>query len=196
MTQAISSSRERSSADLLRHPLHSGHLTVGALKRAVYDGASRSLAAGMHVERTEFLAVAAAPAADAVTGKIVKVLPLLLDRQGRDATSPSLFDRDAYQAWLRQHTNEISAIRFDVLWKASNAKGAKLKLRAELRGVGERGMPRQTVLETEVTPGFFRSWTSLPLAGDDLKKFGSLVAWRVTLCDGDRVLGEQKSFLW
>ncbi|SBS75771.1 O-succinylbenzoate--CoA ligase [uncultured Mycobacterium sp.] len=36
MTQAVSSSsssRERSSAELLRHPIHSGHLTVGALKR-------------------------------------------------------------------------------------------------------------------------------------------------------------------
>jgi hypothetical protein len=82
------------------------------------------------------------------------------------------------------------------LWKASNAKDAKLKLRAELRGVGEHGLPRRTVLETEVTPGFLRSWTSLKLAGDDLKNFGSLVAWRVTLWDGDRLLGEQKSFLW
>src|ERR1700755_584029 len=33
MTQVDASSRERSSDDLLRHPLHSGHLTVGALKR-------------------------------------------------------------------------------------------------------------------------------------------------------------------
>ncbi len=33
MTQADASTRERSSDDLLRHPLHSGHLTVGALKR-------------------------------------------------------------------------------------------------------------------------------------------------------------------
>ena len=33
MTQADASSRERSSDHLLRHPLHSGHLTVGALKR-------------------------------------------------------------------------------------------------------------------------------------------------------------------
>ncbi len=37
--------------------------TVGALKRAVYDGGSRSLAAGLHVERAEFLAVASAPPA-------------------------------------------------------------------------------------------------------------------------------------
>jgi hypothetical protein len=137
---------------------------------------------------------AAAPAAPA--GRVVKVLPLFLDLQGHDAISPSLFDRDAYQARLRQHTNEVSAIRFDVLWKASNLKGAKLKLRAELRGVGERGLPRQTVLETEVTPAFFRSWTSLPLGGDDLKNFGSLVAWRVTLWNGGQLLGDQKSFLW
>ncbi|MGV0578472.1 fatty-acid--CoA ligase FadD8 [Mycolicibacterium elephantis] len=33
MTELVDSSRERSSLDLLRHPLHSGHLTVGALKR-------------------------------------------------------------------------------------------------------------------------------------------------------------------
>ena len=138
--------------------------------------------------------VAAAPAPK--TGRVVKVLPLFLDLKGHDAISPSLFDRDAYQARLRHGTNEISAIRFDVLWKASNLKGAKLKLRAELRGVGEHGLPRQTVLETEVTPGFFRSWTSLKLEGDELRNFGSLVAWRVTLWDGDQLLGEQKSFLW
>ena len=59
----------------------------------------------------------------AKTGIVVKVLPLFLDLKGHDALSPSLFDRDAYQAFLRQNTNDISAIRFDVLWKASNAKG-------------------------------------------------------------------------
>ena len=137
---------------------------------------------------------AAAPAAK--SGRVVKVLPLFLDLNGHDAKSPSLFDRDAYQAYLRQHTNEISAIRFDVLWKASNAKDAKLKLRAELRGVGEHSLPRQTALETEVTPAFFRSWTSLKLEGDELRNFGSLVAWRVTLWNGGQLLGEQKSFLW
>jgi len=140
---------------------------------------------------------------DAAAGRVVKVLPLFLDLKGMDAAtgtngipSPSLYDRDSYQAYLRQHTNEVSAIRFDVLWKASNAKDAKLKLRAELRGVGEHGMPRLTTLEKEVTPGFFRSWTSLKLEGDELKNAGSLVAWRVTLWDGDQLLGEQKSFLW
>jgi hypothetical protein len=133
---------------------------------------------------------------NAVSGRVIKVLPLLLDLQGHDAVSPSLFDRDAYQAYLREHTNEISAIRFDVLWNASRAEDANLKLRAELRGVGDRSLPTQTVLETNVTAHFFRSWTSLPLGGDDYRRFGSLVAWRVTLWNGDVLLGEEKSFLW
>ena len=135
-------------------------------------------------------------AADAASGRIVKVLPLFLDLKGRDAVSPSLYDRDAYQLYLRQHTNEISAIRFDVLWKASNAKDAKLKLRVELRAIGAGGLPRQTTLEQSVTPGFFRRWTSLTLGGADYKNSGELVAWRATLWSDDQLLGEQKSFLW
>jgi hypothetical protein len=135
------------------------------------------------------------PAADSA-GRIVKVLPLLLDQQSHVAPSPSLFDRDAYQLYLHEHTNEISGVRFDVLWKAQKSSGQKLKLRAELRGVAASGLPAQKILETEVSPGFFRKWTSLTLAGDDQKNFGALVAWRVTLWNGDQLLNEQKSFLW
>ena len=140
--------------------------------------------------------LSAAFASNAVSGRVVKVLPLLLDLKGRDAVSPSLYDRDAYQAYLRLHTNDISAIRFDVLWKASNAGGEKLKLRIELRGVGAGGLPRQKTLEQSVTPGFFHRLTSLVLGGADYKNFGNLVAWRATLWSDDRLLGEQKSFLW
>ena len=133
---------------------------------------------------------------EVAAGSVIKVLPLFLDLKGHDAISPSLFDRDAYQAYLRQHTNEVSAIRVDIFWKATNAKDAKLKLRAELRGLGEGGMPHQAVLESDVTPAAYRSWTSLKLGGDDWRNFGALVAWRVTLWNGDQLLGEQKSFLW
>jgi hypothetical protein len=140
--------------------------------------------------------LSAAFASDAVSGRVVKVLPLFLDLKGRDAVSPSLYDRDAYQAYLSRHTNEISTIRFDVLWKASNARSAKLKLRVELRSVGTGGLPCQMTLEQSVTPGFFRRWTSLALGGADYKNFGELVAWRATLWSDDRLLGEQKSFLW
>ncbi len=133
---------------------------------------------------------------DAAAGRVIKALPLFLDLKGHDALSPSLYDRDAYQVYLRQHADQRSAIRFDVLWKASKTGDAKLKLRVELRGIGEKGLPRQTTLEQIVKPGFFRHWTSLTLAGEEYKNFGELVAWRVTLWSGDQLLGEQKSFLW
>jgi len=132
----------------------------------------------------------------APSGSVVKVLPLLLDLKGHDATSPSLFDRDAYQFYLRIHTNDVSAVRFDVLWSASHTATNELKLRVELRGYDTNSLPRQTVLEQIVTPHFFRHWTSLTLGGDDYKNFGEAVAWRATLWSGDRMIGEQKSFLW
>ncbi len=137
-----------------------------------------------------------APAAEAVTGRVVKVLPFLLDQQGRDSLSPSLFDRDAYQARLREHTNLVSAVRFDVLWKASKAPDEKIKIAVELRGVGTNSVPKLMTLETNVVPGHFRRWTELPLAGNAYKNFGTVVAWRVTLWNGDQQLSEQKSFLW
>lgn len=143
-----------------------------------------------------FGVVAAAHAAGDVTGRIVKVLPFLLDQQGRIATSPSLFDRDAYQAYLREHTNDVSAVRFDVLWKATKASEEKIKIAVELRGIGTNSVPTQQTLETNVVPGVFRRWTTVPLAGEEYKNFGRLVAWRVTLWNGDQKLGEQKSFLW
>ena len=66
----------------------------------------------------------------------------------------------------------------------------------ELRGVSTNNLPRQTILEKEVTPKFFRSWTSVALAGGDYKIFGEVIAWRATLWSGDQMLSEQKSFLW
>ena len=50
-------------------------------------------------------------AVQAVAGKVIKVLPEYLDREGRHALSPSLFDRDAYQAQLRWHAEERSGVR-------------------------------------------------------------------------------------
>jgi hypothetical protein len=140
--------------------------------------------------------LSAAFAGDAAAGRVVKVLPFFLDLKGHAALSPSLYDRDAYQAYLRRHADQRSAIRFDVLWKVSSTGSAELKLRVELRGIGQNGMPHQATLEQTVSPHFFRHWDSLTLGGENYKDFGELVAWRVTLWSGGQWLGEQKSFLW
>ena len=140
--------------------------------------------------------LSSAVAGDAVTGSVIKVLPFLLDQQGRDSTSPSLFDRDAYQAQLREHPREIFGVRIDVQWKAAKSPVEKLQLRVEARGVGADGSPRLKTFKQDVSAGTFTRWTDFFLTGADYKKFGSLVAWRATLWNSDSLLGEQKSFLW
>jgi len=138
-----------------------------------------------------------AAAATAATGRILKVLPHFLDRQGRHALSPSLYDRDAYQAHLRRHPEERSGVRFDVQWKGRHDPGRPLTLRVELRGVAKGDLPRATVLAKPVTSRSGRSrWTGVALAGEDYRQLGEITAWRVSLLDGDRVLSSQQSFLW
>ncbi len=134
--------------------------------------------------------------ADAATGRIAKVLPEFLDLQGRNTLSPSLFERDAYQVYLRKHPKERSGVRVYVEWKARGVD-TPLKLRVELRGGVPGELPQQIVLQKELKSGhWFGRWTSLDLTGENYKPFGELMAWRVTLWDGDQLLGEQKSFLW
>jgi hypothetical protein len=141
-----------------------------------------------------FMACAAASAA---TGKVIKVLPQFLDLKGHHAISPSLYDRDAYQAYLRDTKTNISGMRFAIQWKASGASTSPLTLRVEVRGVTHGERPPAIVLEQPVKPGFwFNHWASLPLTGEDYQKIGEVTAWRATLWDGDKMIGEQKSFLW
>src|SRR5437867_11725609 len=95
----------------------------------------------------------AAVSAHAGTGRVMKVLPHFLDLKGRHALSPSLYDRDAYQAYLREHPEQRSAIRFDVQWKLKSAAYSPLKLRLELRGIAKAALPKEFLLEQSVDSG-------------------------------------------
>jgi hypothetical protein len=141
--------------------------------------------------------LAGAWSAQAATGRVIKVLPQFLDLKGRNSLSPSLYERDAYQAILREHTNQCSGMRFNVQWKTKGQPAAPLKLRVELRGVAHGDFPKQLVLEQPVEPGgWFSRWTQIPLVGEEYRSFGRVTAWRVTLWEGAQLLGEQQSFLW
>lgn len=130
------------------------------------------------------------------TGRVVKVLPHFLDLQGRSALSPSLYDRDAYQAQLRQHPVQRSGMRFDILWRARSLTNTLAKLRVELRGTAKGSLPSQITLETEGRITGTSHWAKLFLDGEKYKTFGEITAWRVTLWSGEEMIGEQKSFLW
>lgn len=137
-----------------------------------------------------------AVSASAATGKVVKVLPHFLDAKGQHTTSPSLYDRDAYQAFLRKNPDKVSGIRYDVEWRVRSASGP-IKLRVELRGIAQGNLPRAKTIETTVDAGKGSSrWNGVALTGEDYKAFGQVTAWRVTIWDGETQVGEQKSFLW
>jgi hypothetical protein len=135
--------------------------------------------------------------AGAASGRVIKVLPLFLDAKGRHALTPSLYERDAYQNFLRQNPEKRSGMLFDVQCKAKGPVTAPLKLKIELRGVLEGKSPRQIVLEGPVqTGGWFGKWTKIKLTGQPYTDFGEMTAWRATLWEGDTLLSEQRSFLW
>jgi hypothetical protein len=140
--------------------------------------------------------LAGAFAADAATGKVVKVLPQLLDLKGRHTLSPSLYDRDAYQAELRKNPAKCSGIRFDILWRGRSAQKETAVLRVELRGTARGNLPSETQLETTVVITGTSHWATLTLDGAQYQSLGEVTAWRVTLWSGDQMIGEQKSFLW
>lgn len=140
------------------------------------------------------LLIALASTASAATARIVKVLPQFLDHQGRVALNPSLYERDAYQAQLRSRPELRSGLQFAVQWGSKDT--TRLLLRVELRGNrGKSGT--QAVVESPIKyRGVFTSWAKVSLSGEAYRNFGELSAWRATLWDGDKLLAEQKSFLW
>src|SRR5687767_12654292 len=130
----------------------------------------------------------------AAEGKIHKVLPHFVDEEGRHTLSPSLYERDAYQARLRNMPERRDGLRFDVHWKAR--KSPALKLRVEMRG-SKNEQPTNFMKELPVKrTGIVSKWSAVVVRGGDYESIGELRAWRTTLWDGDQLLAEQKSFLW
>ena len=130
----------------------------------------------------------------AAEGKIHKVLPHFVDKEGRHALSPSLYERDAYQAQLRNHPEQRGGLQFEVHWKAR--KSNALKLRVDMRG-SLTNAPTNVSVEVPVKPTrLFSKWSGVPVRGADYARLGELRSWRATLLDGDQVLAEQRSFLW
>jgi hypothetical protein len=143
------------------------------------------------------LALAWTLPAQAAGGRVIKVLPQLLDLGGQHTVSPSLYDRDAYQAWLRQNPAKVSGLRFAIQYKAHGHPSGSFRLKVEIRGVAKGDLPSHEVLETTAkSTGWFSHWTDVRLTGESYTRIGTVTAWRVTLWDGDTLLAEQKSFLW
>ncbi|MDW7980185.1 MAG: hypothetical protein RMH97_06425 [Verrucomicrobiales bacterium] len=129
--------------------------------------------------------------------RIVKVLPQYLDARGRHMLSPSLFERDAYQAILNARPELRGGFQLAVQWKAKSAPETPLRLRAELRSVTVGNELVETVIEQAARPRRRLSqWNYLRVEGETFKRLGEVRAWRVSLWAGEKLLAEQRSFLW
>jgi len=83
-----------------------------------------------------------------------------------------------------------------VQWKAKKVDWAKLRLRAEMRCLLGDDLHTVTMEEPAVKNGHFSSWSEFRIEGADYKTFGQIVAWRVTLFEGDHQINQLESFLW
>src|SRR5215207_59184 len=106
-----------------------------------------------------FVGLSAPRVSCAAPGKIKKVLTFYLDQEGRQSLSPSLYDRDAYQALLRNEPLKRSGLRFDVQWNASTT--AALILRVDMRGAKGTENTKATVEGPVRKRGLFSRWTEL-----------------------------------
>jgi hypothetical protein len=133
----------------------------------------------------------------AATGRVIKVLPEFMDSKGQTTLSPSLYERDAYQAQLRRNPVKLSGMKFFIQWKTKDYAWDAITIRLELRGRAEGNLPKQLIVEKPVQPGGWLShWTAFAITGNDFATLGQVTAWRATLWEGGQLLGEQKSFLW
>lgn len=128
--------------------------------------------------------------------KVIKVLPQFLDSLGRHTLSASLYERDAYQFYLRKHPKERMGLRLAVQWKGEQVPGRELTMRVELRGAIGNTLHNKSLEEPVKKSGWLSNWSEVRLTGEEFQEFGELIAWRVTLLDGGRPIAQQESFLW
>ena len=128
---------------------------------------------------------------------ITKTLRHWLDLEGRHTTSPSLLDRDAYQAHLRDHPEEVSTLRFDLQLRFRTRDRSGYRIQVEIRH-GSGSLIEIFSTETALKPrGKRRSfWNQIPISKKDYQALGDIIAWRVTVWEGPTPVARDESFLW
>ena len=77
---------------------------------------------------------------------------------------------------------------------AKAADWPRLKLRIEVRG--SKTTEPYVREEAARRNHWYHRWSSLVLDGESYHRLGELIAWRTTLWEGDKLLAQQRSFLW
>ena len=127
--------------------------------------------------------------------RIAKVLPHFLDKKGHLSVSPSLFERDAYQGYLRHNPEEISTLRYDFQWRGGASTADPITVRLETRG-SRSDLRHPNVFETPLVRSGWGKWAFIAIPSEEYHKLGAIMAWRLSLWQKGVQIAEQKSFLW
>lgn len=136
-------------------------------------------------------------AAESPRAKAIQVFRFLVDAAGRHALSPSLLDRDAYQAHLQEHPEEVGGLRFVIRWKRRSETPANPSIRVEVRhGDGNTMGEFSESAPVKVRKTRRSQWHQITISGEEYARLGKVIAWRVSLWDGETRLAQAESFLW
>ena len=136
-------------------------------------------------------------AAESSHAKAIKVFRFLVDAEGRHALSPSLLDRDAYQAHLREHPTKVSGLRFVIQWRRRSESPTRPSIRIEVRhGNGNTIGEFSKTAPIKVRKTRRSQWHRITISGEEYARLGKVIAWRVSLWDGETMLTQEESFLW
>lgn len=136
-----------------------------------------------------------------------KVLFFWLDEDGQYSQHPSMFERDAYQAYLRDNPEEIHGLKVAVLLSGSSGKLESSSLELKIQGPPGPEIKEPLEFRLELADKLDRKlrrwvyWDIDPVnaeASDEALKLlpESIVSWRLTLLDEGQPVDRLQSYLW
>lgn len=138
-----------------------------------------------------------------------KVLFFWLDEKGQYAQHPSMFERDAYQAFLRENPEEIHGLKVATLLAGTRSKLAKGELVLKIKGPPSLTPVEDTVYRLDLSDKQDRRlrrwiyWEVDPVsedesssAAEDKMSPDKIVAWQLTLLLDGVAVDRVQSYLW
>jgi hypothetical protein len=130
--------------------------------------------------------------------EVLKVNHELIDLKGETHEDiGDLVNRAKYQNRLKS-SGQYKGIRFFVHWKAAPSDVNNLLVKIEARGfdAGSGHESTEVLTQTFSDDRSTSGWTTLDLSNEVFKKFGKLMAWRVSLWRGSEIKTSRVSFTW
>ena len=128
---------------------------------------------------------------------VIKVNRTLLDQfEYETDVVGDLKGEAVYQYDLRHNAQRQFGARFHIKWKAP--RGApSIRLVLDVRGLNTRNETTlDKFIENYTRMEDWAEWTTISITGDRFKHLGTIMAWRVSIYSGDRVMAELPSADW